>query len=55
MTGASGDSMSKTRIIQIVNDYYAPYNRTLAPGDIEYIMEFLKVMLMTKGLFKPHE
>jgi hypothetical protein len=43
----------ETRIEQIVNDYFVPHGHQLNPGDIEYIMEFLKVMLMKKGLFKP--
>lgn len=43
----------ETRIEQIVNDYFVSYGRQFNPGDIDYIMEFLKVMLMKKGRFKP--
>jgi hypothetical protein len=43
----------ETRIERIVNEWYAPYNRTISGKDLDHVMEFLKVMLMSLGKFKP--
>lgn len=44
-----------TRIARIVNSYFAPYSHVITNEDFEYVMEFVKVLLMSKGLFNPHE
>lgn len=40
-----------TRIERIVAEYFMPYNRTLEFGDIDYVMEFLRAMLQSKGKY----
>lgn len=44
-----------TRIQRIVGEYFMPYNGTIDEDDLNYVMEFLKVMLMKKGKYVPFE
>ena len=34
-----------TRIERIVREYFEPYNATIMPDDLDYVMDFLKVMI----------
>ena len=38
-------SNERNEFERIVNDYFVPYGRQLNNGDIEYVMEFLKILL----------
>jgi hypothetical protein len=45
--------MKPTRLQQIAYAYFAPYNRTLDDGEIDYVMEFIRVLLIKQGKWKP--
>ena len=43
----------KLRIVRIVEEYFAPYSHVLSDEDLEYVMDFVKVILIKKGKYKP--
>jgi hypothetical protein len=41
-----------TRIEQIVRQYFVAYNRTVSDDEMDYVMDFLKVLLIKQGRYK---
>jgi hypothetical protein len=45
----------RTRMERIVAEYFAPYNRTITNDDLDFVMEFVKVVLIKAKRYKPGE
>ncbi len=42
----------KLRIVRITEEYFTPYGRVLSDDDLDFVMEFVKVLLITRKFYK---